>query len=77
MTRAQIVNGMAAKGYEIKVYTEGDSKKVIFQGKYGLPYKLGNSYSLEWSDWEIKEDLAHRLLKWAGYTIKECLEVSY
>ena len=65
------------KGYSINITEEKNSKVVRFNGKYATKKsneKIQAWYSLEWTDDEIKRDIAGKLLTWSGLKLKYVLD---
>ena len=65
------------KGYSIDITEEKNSKVIRFNGKYATKEsneKIQAWYSLEWTDDEIKRDIAKKLLTWSGLKLKTVLD---
>jgi hypothetical protein len=54
VSNSKLYSMLVARGYEVIITKHNDSKFVSFQGKYVKPYDLTFSYSLGWSEYEIK-----------------------
>ena len=68
---------LVEKGYSINITEEKKSKVVRFNGKYATKEskeRVQAWYSLEWTDEEIKRDIAKKLLTWSGLKIKTVLD---
>ena len=68
---------LVEKGYNIKITEEKNSKVIRFNGKYATKEsneKIQAWYSLEWTDEEIKRDIAKKLLTWSGLKLKTVLD---
>ena len=68
---------LVEKGYSIDITKENNSKVIRFNGKYAT--KESNEeiqawYSLEWTDEEIKRDIAGKLLAWSRLKLKTVLD---
>ena len=60
---------LVEKGYSINIKEENNSKVIRFNGKYatkGSNEKVQAWYSLEWTNEEIKRDMAMKLLRWSS-----------
>ena len=65
------------KGYSINITEEKNSKVIRFNGKYATKEsneKIQAWYSKEWTDDEIKRDIAVKLLTWSGLKLKTVLD---
>ena len=65
------------KGYSIDITEEKNSKVIRFNGKYATKEsneKIQAWYSLEWTDEEIKRDIAVKLLTWSRLKLKTVLD---
>jgi len=63
-------------GYSISIRNEQEAKRVIFNGKYITePYTHPTRYSYEYTDEEIRLDLIDELMSWAGYCVREKVEI--
>ena len=68
---------LVEKGYSIDITKEKNSKVIRFNGKYATKEsneKIQAWYSLEWTDDEIKRDIAKKLLTWSGLKLKTVLD---
>ena len=68
---------LVEKGYSIDITEEKNSKVIRFNGKYATKEsneKIQAWYSLEWTDDEIKRDIAKKLLTWSGLKLKTVLD---
>ena len=68
---------LVGRGYNINITEENKSKVVRFNGKYATKEsneKVQAWYSTEWTDDEIKRDMAGKLLKWSGLKLKSVLD---
>ena len=68
---------LVEKGYSINVTKENNSKVIRFNGKHAT--KESNErvqawYSSEWTDEEIKRDMAVELLTWSRLKLKTVLD---
>ena len=65
------------RGYSINITKENNSKVIRFNGKYATKEsneKIQAWYSSEWTDDEIKRDVAGKLLTWSGLKLKTVLD---
>ena len=68
---------LVEKGYSIDITEEKNSKVIRFNGKYATKEsneKIQAWYSKEWTDDEIKRDVAGKLLRWSGLKLKSVLD---
>lgn len=68
---------LVEKGYSIHIKEENNSKVIRFNGKYATKEsseKIQAWYSKDWTDEEIKRDMAGKLLTWSGLKIKTVLD---
>ena len=65
------------RGYSINITKENNSKVIRFNGKYATKEsneKIQAWYSKDWTDDEIKRDIAKKLLTWSGLKLKYVLD---
>ena len=77
MSNSELYYMLVEKGYSIDITKEKNSKVIRFNGKYATKEskeKVQAWYSLEWTDEEIKRDIARKLLSWSGLKIKTVLD---
>ena len=77
MSNSELYYMLVDKGYRIDITEENNSKVIRFNGKYAT--KESNErvqawYSSEWTDDEIKRDIARKLLRWSGLKLKSVLD---
>ena len=68
---------LVEKGYSINITEENNSKVIRFNGKYATKEsneKIQAWYSSDWTDDEIKRDIAKKLLTWSGLKLKTVLD---
>ena len=68
---------LVEKGYSIDITKENNSKVIRFNGKYATKEsneKIQAWYSSDWTDDEIKRDIAKKLLTWSGLKLKTVLD---
>ena len=68
---------LVEKGYKINITEENNSKVIRFNGKYATKEsseRVQAWYSSEWTDDEIKRDIAGKLLGWSGLKLKTVLD---
>ena len=68
---------LVEKGYKIDITEEKNSKVIRFNGKYATKEsneKIQAWYSKDWTDEEIKRDIAGKLLTWSGLKLKTVLD---
>lgn len=77
MSNSSLYNMLVEKGYSIHIKEENNSKVIRFNGKYATKEsseKIQAWYSKDWTDEEIKRDIAVKLLTWSGLKLKTILE---
>ena len=77
MSNSELYFMLVEKGYSIDITEEKNSKVIRFNGKYATKEsneKIQAWYSLEWTDDEIKRDIAKKLLTWSGLKLKYVLD---
>ena len=77
MSNSELYFMLVDKGYKINITEENNSKVIRFNGKYATKEsneKIQAWYSLEWTDDEIKRDIAKKLLTWSGLKLKTVLD---
>ena len=68
---------LVEKGYSINITEENNSKVIRFNGKYATKEsneKIQAWYSKDWTDDEIKRDIAVKLLAWSALKLKTVLD---
>ena len=68
---------LVERGYSIHIKEENNSKVIRFNGKYTTKEsseKIQTWYSKDWTDEEIKRDIAGKLLTWSGLKLKTVLD---
>ena len=77
MSNSELYYMLVERGYSINITKEKNSKVIRFNGKYATKEsneKIQAWYSLEWTDDEIKRDIAGKLLTWSGLKLKIALD---
>ena len=77
MSNSVLYDMLVERGYGINITEENKSKVVRFNGKYSTKEsneKIQAWYSKEWTDEEIKRDIAGKLLTWSGLKLKTVLD---
>ena len=77
MSNSELYYMLVEKGYSINITEEKNSKVIRFNGKYATKEsneKIQVWYSSEWTDDEIKRDIAGKLLTWSGLKLKTVLD---
>ena len=77
ISNSELYYMLVEKGYSINITEEKNSKVIRFNGKYATKEsneKVQAWYSLEWTDDEIKRDIAKKLLTWSGLKLKIALD---
>ena len=77
MSNSELYYKLVEKGYSINITKENKSKVIRFNGKYATKEsneKIQAWYSTEWTDDEIKRDIAGKLLAWSGLKLKSVLD---
>ena len=68
---------LVKRGYKIDITKEKNSKVIRFNGKYATKEsneKIQAWYSSDWTDYEIKRDIAGKLLAWSGLKLKSVID---
>ena len=68
---------LVERGYSIHIKEENNSKVIRFDGKYATKEsseKIQAWYSKDWTDEEIKRDIAGKLLTWSGLKLETVLD---
>ena len=77
ISNSELYYMLVEKGYSINITEENNSKVIRFNGKYSTKEsneKIQAWYRSEWTDDEIKRDIAGKLLAWSGLKLKTVLE---
>ena len=77
MSNSELYYMLVEKGYSINITEENNSKVIRFNGKYATKEsneKIQAWYISEWTDDEIKRDIAVKLLTWSGLKLKTVLD---
>lgn len=77
ISNSELYYMLVEKGYSIHIKEENNSKVIRFNGKYATKEsseKIQAWYSKDWTDEEIKRDMAGKLLAWSGLKIKTVLD---
>ena len=77
MSNSSLYYMLVERGYSIDITEEKNSKVIRFNGKYATKEskeKIQAWYSKEWTDDEIKRDVAGKLLRWSGLKLKSVLD---
>ena len=77
ISNSELYSMLVGKGYSINITKENKTKVVRFNGKYATKEsneKVQAWYSSEWTDDEIKRDMAVKLLTWSGLKLKTVLD---
>ena len=77
MSNSELYYMLVERGYSINITKENNSKVIRFNGKYATKEsneKIQAWYSKEWTDDEIKRDIAGKLLRWSGLKLKSVLD---
>ena len=77
MSNSELYYMLVDKGYKINITEENNSKVIRFNGKYATKEsnkKIQAWYSTDWTDDEIKRDIAKKLLTWSGLKLKSVLD---
>ena len=77
MSNSSLYSMLVDRGYSINITKENNSKVIRFNGKYATKEsneKTQAWYSTEWTDDEIKRDIAGKLLTWSGLKLKTVLD---
>ena len=77
MSNSELYYMLVEKGYSINITEEKNSKVIRFNGKYATKEsneKVQAWYSKDWTDDEIKRDIAVKLLAWSALKLKTVLD---
>ena len=77
ISNSELYYMLLEKGYSINITEENNSKVIRFNGKYSTKEsneKIQAWYRSEWTDDEIKRDIAGKLLAWSGLKLKSVLD---
>ena len=77
MSNSELYFMLVEKGYSIDITKEKNSKVIRFNGKHTTKEskeKVQGWYSSDWTDDEIKRDIARKLLTWSGLKLKTVLD---
>ena len=77
MSNSELYYMLVEKGYSINITEEKNSKVIRFNGKYATKEsneKIRAWYIKEWTDDEIKRDIAGKLLTWSALKLKTILD---
>ena len=77
ISNSELYYMLLEKGYSINITEEKNSKVIRFNGKYATKEsneKIQAWYSSDWTDDEIKRDIAKKLLTWSGLKLKTVLD---
>ena len=77
ISNSELYYMLVEKGYKINITEEKNSKVIRFNGKYATKEsneKVQAWYSKDWTDDEIKRDIAKKLLTWSGLRLKTVLD---
>ena len=77
MSNSELYYKLVEKGYSIKITEENNVKIIRFSGKYATKEsneKIQAWYSKDWTDDEIKRDIAVKLLAWSALKLKTVLD---
>ena len=73
MSNKRILMELYNLGYTIAVKTTNDSKVVTLKSQTSYSYTLPRSYSLEYTDDEVRLDCVPDILNWSGLKVQEIL----
>ena len=77
ISNSELYSMLVEKGYSINITEENKSKVIRFNGKYATKEsneKIQAWYSKDWTDDEIKRDIAVKLLAWSALKLKTVLD---
>ena len=77
ISNSELYSMLLEKGYSINITEEKNSKVIRFNGKYATKEsneKIQAWYSKDWTDDEIKRDIAVKLLAWSALKLKTVLD---
>ena len=76
-SNSNLYSMLVGRGYSIRIKEENKTKVIRFNGKYATAKsneKVQAWYSSDWTDDEIKRDIAGKLLTWSGLKIITVLD---
>ena len=77
ISNSELYRMLVDKGYKINITEENNSKVIRFNGKYSTKEsneKIQAWYRTDWTDDEIRRDMARKLLAWSALKIKTVLD---
>lgn len=75
LSKSKLLYLLLDRGYEIKVEkNRTGGYDAHFDHKIAVNPSCKYSYSVEWTEQEIKHDLVYKLLSWSGLKIKTVLD---
>ena len=77
ISKSKLYYMLVEKGYKIDITKEKNSKVIRFNGKHTTKEsneKIQAWYSKDWTDDEIKRDIAKKLLAWSALKLKTVLD---
>ena len=77
ISNSELYSMLVEKGYRIDITKENNRKIIRFNGKHAIKEsneKIQAWYNSDWTDEEIKRDLAVKLLTWSGLKLKIALD---
>ena len=77
ISNSELYSMLVEKGYSINITEENNVKIIRFSEKYATKEsneKIQAGYPSEWTDEEIKRDMAVKLLTWSGLKLKTVLD---
>lgn len=75
MSKQDLLNKLYDKNYRIIIKVKNGSKFAKFTHPLAISSsKASHCYSMQWSNEEIKRDLAYDLLRWSGLKINWILD---
>ena len=77
ISNSELYYMLVERGYSIDITEEKNSKVIRFNGKHATKEsneKIQAWYSKDWTDDEIKRDIAVKLLAWSALKLKTVLD---
>lgn len=74
ISKDELLSLLFARGYSIIIDDAIYHKTVTFTSSTSVPLTLSRSYSTEWTNEQICDDVVYDLLKWTGLKVKYTLD---
>lgn len=74
ISKEELLALLYQRGYKIVIDRTDSHSTVTLSGEFSKPLTLAHSYSLEWTDNEIRRDTVYDLLNWTGLKVQYTLD---